>query len=151
VVLRSRQWSLSVRTFTRTMPRTPRLPAPGQRLNHRRPPRLAAGDPGRSPRRGSPPQRLRHVHGANDVTKASDRLFTFCPVCADAGVPEMHRSARLISTWQNQPLALVTTGWARNGPTEAVSLLIKRIKCVGFGFRDLANYRLRLLVHCGTT
>lgn len=67
---------------------------------------------GRSPRRGSPPQRLRHVYGDNNVTKASDQLFTFCPVCADAGVSELHCSARLISTWQNQLLALVTTGWA---------------------------------------
>jgi hypothetical protein len=33
--------------------------------------------------------------------------------------------------------------------TEAVNLLIKRIKRVGFGFRNFANYRLRLLLHCG--
>lgn len=34
---------------------------------------------------------------------------------------------------------------------EAVNLLIKRIKRVGFGFRNFNNYRLRLLLHCGTT
>jgi len=31
------------------------------------------------------------------------------------------------------------------------NLLIKRIKRVGFGFRNFANYRLRLLLHCGIT
>ena len=46
-------------------------------------------------------------------------------------------------------LAYFTTGGASNGPTEAVNLLIKRIKRVGFGFRNFANYRLRLLLHCG--
>jgi len=45
--------------------------------------------------------------------------------------------------------AYVATGVVSNGPTEAVNLLIKRIKRVGFGFRNFDNYRLRLLLHCG--
>ena len=36
-----------------------------------------------------------------------------------------------------------------DGPTEAVNLLIKKVKQVGHGFRNFANYRLRLLFHCG--
>jgi len=36
-----------------------------------------------------------------------------------------------------------------NGPTEAVNLLIKKVKRVGHGFRNFTNYRLRLLLHCG--
>ena len=36
-----------------------------------------------------------------------------------------------------------------NGPTEAVNLLIKKVKRVERGFRNFTNYRLRLLVHCG--
>ena len=36
-----------------------------------------------------------------------------------------------------------------NGPTEGINLLIKKIKRVGHGFRNFANYRLRLLLHCG--
>jgi len=50
-----------------------------------------------------------------------------------------------------QLLAYFHTGRASNGSTEAVNLLIKRIKRVGFGFRNFDNYRLRLLLHCGTT
>ncbi len=78
-------------------------------------------------------------------------MFTFYTVCADAGLPELHRLARTISAWQDQLLAYFHTGRASNGPTEAVNLLIKRIKRVGFGFRNFENYRLRLLLHCGTT
>jgi Transposase len=40
-------------------------------------------------------------------------------------------------------------GGCSNGPTEAVNLLIKKLKRVGHGFRNFANYRLRLLLHCG--
>jgi len=32
-----------------------------------------------------------------------------------------------------------------------MNLLIKRIKRVGFGFRNFENYRLRLLLHAGVT
>jgi transposase len=34
-----------------------------------------------------------------------------------------------------------------NGPTEALNNLIKRIKCVGFGFRNFENYRIRALLY----
>jgi transposase len=36
-----------------------------------------------------------------------------------------------------------------NGPTEAMNLLVKKVKRVGHGFRNFTNYRLRLLLHCG--
>jgi hypothetical protein len=34
---------------------------------------------------------------------------------------------------------------------EAVNLLINKVKRVGHGFRNFANYRLRLLLYCGVT
>jgi hypothetical protein len=36
-------------------------------------------------------------------------------------------------------------------PTEAVNLLIKKVRRLGHGFRNFANYRLRLLLNCGLT
>ena len=36
-----------------------------------------------------------------------------------------------------------------NGPTEAVNLTIKAVKRCGRGFRNFANYRLRLLLVAG--
>ena len=96
-------------------------------------------------------QELRHLYAADDLTQARRRLHTFYEACASPGVPELERLGRTISAWQTQLLAYFSTGGVSNGPTEAVNLLIKRIKRVGFGFRNFANYRLRLLLHCGIT
>ncbi|MEJ7743730.1 MAG: ISL3 family transposase [Nocardioidaceae bacterium] len=96
-------------------------------------------------------QELRHVYTAPTLAHARRRLQTFYWACAIPEVPELHRLGQTIAAWQDQLLAYFTTAGASNGPTEAVNLLIKRIKRVGFGFRNFANYRLRLLLHCGIT
>ncbi len=70
---------------------------------------------------------------------------------ADTGPPECRRLAATIRRWETEILAYHTTGGASNGPTEAVNLLIKKIKRTGHGFRNFHNYRLRLLLHCGVT
>lgn len=111
---------------------------------------LDAGDPnGQVGRSWIAMQELRHVYGAADERQARARLYTFYTAAADSGCPEIERLARTIEAWQPQLLAYFTTAGASNGPTEAVNLLIKRIKRVGFGFRNFTNYRLRLLLHCG--
>jgi transposase len=96
-------------------------------------------------------QELRHLYAAPDLDRARRRLQTFYWACATPGVPELERLGRTIAAWEAQLLAYFTTGGVSNGPTEAVNLLVKRIKRVGFGFRNFANYRLRLLLHCGVT
>ena len=68
---------------------------------------------------------------------------------ADANIPELTRLARTIDSWHPELLAYFDTGGVSNGPTEAINLLIKKIKRVGHGFRNFDNYRLRLLLHCG--
>lgn len=68
---------------------------------------------------------------------------TCWPVFSD--IPELLRLPRTLDSWQPELLAYFTTGGI--GPTEAVNLLIKRIKRVGFGFRNFENYRRRLLLH----
>jgi len=81
---------------------------------------LAAGDPDDQVATAwIATQELRPVYGAADLTQARDRLFTFYRACAEADVPELHRLARTISTWQNQLLAYFATNRASNGPTEA--------------------------------
>jgi transposase len=52
-----------------------------------------------------------------------------------------------VRAWEAEILAFHTTGGCSNGATEAVNLLVKKVKRVGLGFRNLANDRLRL--HCG--
>ena len=68
---------------------------------------------------------------------------------SDADVPELTRLAHTVDRWRDEILAFHTTGGCSNGPTEAVNLLIKKVKRVGHGFRNFDNYRL--LLHCGVT
>jgi transposase len=64
------------------------------------------------------------------------------------GVAKLSRLARTVKAWEAEILAWHATGGCSNGPTEAVNLLVKKVKRVGHGFRNFANDRLRLL-HCG--
>ena len=51
--------------------------------------------------------------------------------CADSNVPELHRLASTIDGWRDELLAYFDTGGVSNGPTEAMNLLIKKIKRTG--------------------
>jgi transposase len=63
-------------------------------------------------------------------------------------VPELSRLAGTLTTWRAKVLAYHHRRLS-NGPTEAMNLLIKKVKRVGFGFRNFDHYRIRLLLHCG--
>jgi len=77
---------------------------------------------------------------------ALDRFYRWAD---GVGVTELSRLARTVRVWETEILAWQVTGGCSNGPTEAVNLLIKKVKRVGHGFRNFANYRLRLLLYCG--
>jgi len=112
---------------------------------------LAAGDPdGEVGAALLAKELLRDVYAAADLGAARRRLVGFYQWCADADVPELTRLATTISAWQNEVLAYHTTGLS-NGPTEAVNLLIEKVRRIGHGFRNFDNYRLRLLLRCGVT
>jgi hypothetical protein len=53
-----------------------------------------------------------------------------------------------VRAWEAELRAFHATDGCSNGPTEAVNLLVKKVKGAGHGFRDFANHRL-LLLHCG--
>jgi transposase len=93
---------------------------------------------------------LRETYAAVDPAHARRRLTAFYQWCAEAEVAELTRLAKTIAAWQDEVLAFHYTGLS-NGPTEAMNLLVKKIKRVGHGFRNFDNYRLRLLLHCGVT
>jgi transposase len=57
--------------------------------------------------------------------------------------------ARTLKQWREAILAWHTTGYT-NGPVEGLNSLIKKIKRVAAGFRSFANYRLRILLACGS-
>ena len=94
-------------------------------------------------------QDLRLIYRAKTRDDAQRRLHRWLVHCADSNVPELHRLAATIDGWREELLAYFDTGGISNGPTEAMNLLIKRIKRTGHGFRNFDNYRLRLLLHCG--
>jgi transposase len=94
-------------------------------------------------------QDLRLIYHSPDRTRAEQALHRWLASCVASGIPELIRLATTIDSWRTELLAYFTTGGISNGPTEAINLLIKKIKRAGHGFRNFDNYRLRLLLHCG--
>lgn len=92
---------------------------------------------------------LSEVYTAPDLAAAKRRLTVFFQHAVDANVPELTRLARTIDRWQREVLAYHQTGGASNWPTEAVNLLIEKIRRIGHGYRNFNNYRRRLLLGCG--
>jgi transposase len=88
------------------------------------------------------------VYATTSQRRARRRLERFYTHCRAADVIELRRLATTVRRWEHEILGWHRTGLS-NGPTEAMNLLIKKIKRVGHGFRNLNNYRLRLLLHCG--
>ena len=92
---------------------------------------------------------LRAVYAAVGLPAARVALDRFYRRADGVGVAELSRLARTVKAWEAEILAWYATGGCSNGPTEAINLLVKKVKRVGHGFRNFANYRLRLLLHCG--
>jgi transposase len=96
-------------------------------------------------------QELRLLYREPDRPHAERRLLRWFTDIAEHQIPELVRLARTIDAWREELLAYFDTDGVSNGPTEAINGLIKKIKRIGHGYRNFANYRLRLLLHCGIT
>lgn len=95
---------------------------------------------------------LRKVYKATSTHRAHLALIDFYFHCAGHDhIPELVTLATTIDAWEAQILAYHHTGGASNGPAEAVNLIIEKTRRIGHGFRNFDNYRLRLLLTCGTT
>jgi transposase len=111
---------------------------------------LAAGDPtGQVAAAWQGKELLRAVYTAGDLAAARAALDRFYRWSDGVRVAELSRLARTVRAWEAEILAFHATDGCSNGPTEAMNLLIKKVKRVGHGFRNFTNYRLRLLLHCG--
>jgi transposase len=111
---------------------------------------LTAGDPtGEVAAAWQGKELLAAVYAADDLADARAALERFYRWADGVGLAELSRLARTVRAWEAEILAWHVTDGCSNGPTEAVNLLIKKIKRVGHGFRNFTNYRLRLLLHCG--
>ncbi|MDE3077606.1 MAG: ISL3 family transposase [Chloroflexota bacterium] len=94
-------------------------------------------------------ERLRDFYRASDPDEARQMLQELERHCLKRAMPpEIQRLGRTIRRWFeklcNYHLAKVS-----NGPTEALNNLVKRIKRIGFGFRNFRNYRIRALLYAG--
>jgi transposase len=113
---------------------------------------LAAGDPtGEVAAAWQGKELLRAVYAAVDPVAARAALERFYRWSNGVNVAELSRLARTVKAWEVEILAFHSTDGCSNGPTEAINLLVKKVKRVGHGFRNFVNYRLRLLLHCGVT
>ena len=61
---------------------------------------------------------------------------------------EVRRLGRTITRWKDQIVAWHHSH-VSNGPTEAISNLVKRVKRVAFGFKRFHHYRIRALLYAG--
>jgi transposase len=94
-------------------------------------------------------ERLRDFYRLSDPREARQLLEDLVRHCLKRAMPsEIQRLGRTIRKWFdkicNYHLARVS-----NGPTEALNNLVKRIKRIGFGFRNFENYRVRALLYAG--
>jgi transposase len=96
---------------------------------------LAAGDPtGEVAAAWQGKELLRAVYAASDLADARAALGRFYRWVDGVEVAELTRLARTVEAWQAAILAWHATDGRSNGPTEAVNLLIKKVKRVGHGF-----------------
>ena len=94
---------------------------------------------------------VRDVYLADDRGDAEAALERAIAWCTDTEAgPEQRTLAKTLRRWSAEILAHHDTG-ASNGRVEAANLLVKAVKRAGRGFRNLDNYRLRILLAGGLT
>lgn len=89
---------------------------------------------------------VRDIYLTDDRDEAEAALDRAIAWCEDEDSPrELHRLAKTLKRWRAAILAHHATG-ASNGRVEAANLTIKQVKRTGRGYRNIANYRLRILL-----
>lgn len=91
---------------------------------------------------------VRDIYLTGDPAEAEILIDKAIEGCRLDAVSEVGSLGRTLARWRTEILAHHSTG-ASNGPTEALNLLIKKVKRAGHGFRSFPNYRLRILLHAG--
>jgi transposase len=94
-------------------------------------------------------ERLRDFYRTRDPEEARQILEELQSHCLRRAMPpEVQKLGRTIRTWFDK-IANFHLARVSNGPTESLNNLIKRIKRIGFGFRNFENYRIRVLLYAG--
>ncbi|HEY1825984.1 MAG TPA: ISL3 family transposase [Acidimicrobiales bacterium] len=91
-------------------------------------------------------ERVRDFYRTPDPDEARAILEDLMSHCLKKAMPpEIQKFGRTIRTWFDKICHFHLTRLS-NGPTESINNLIKRIKRIGFGFRNFENYRIRALL-----
>jgi transposase len=94
-------------------------------------------------------ERLREFYRCTDIDTAQAMLTELIEHCQRPTMPpEIGKLGRTLKRWFDK-ICNFHIARVSNGPTEALNNLIKRIKRIGFGFRNFANYRVRALLYAG--
>ncbi len=90
-------------------------------------------------------QQLRSIYhaGAAAGRPIAEKVIASFPSCP---IPEVARLGRTLKAWRQQVLAYFDTHGVSNGGTEAINLIIEKVRRLAHGFRDFEHYRLRLLL-----
>jgi hypothetical protein len=94
-------------------------------------------------------QQLRSAFHARSLAEGraiAMKVLESFPSCL---IPEIGRFGRTLNVWKEQFLAYLITGRASNGGTEAINSIIELHRRIARGFRNPANYRLRMILAAG--
>jgi transposase len=94
-------------------------------------------------------ERVREFYRTYDPHEAEALLEDLLQRCLLRTMPpEIQKFGRTLKKWFDKIVNFQRTRLS-NGPTESINNLIKRIKRIGFGFRNFENYRIRALLYAG--
>jgi transposase len=111
---------------------------------------LDAGDPdGEVALAWDAAQKVMSFYQLDDPAEQTRRAETLITALRTCPIPELARFGRTLHAWRTELLAAFTHPEVSNGPTENLNLKIKNTKRVARGYRNFANYRLRLLLNHG--
>lgn len=112
--------------------------------------RLGHGDPDGHVRQAwRIAHQLRRLNEVGTGRGARRRLDAIIAEAAASDRPELRKLARTLREWRAPICARYDHDRISNAVVEAINTMIKRIKRAGCGYRNFANYRLRLLTLCG--
>ena len=95
-------------------------------------------------------ERLRQLLAESEPSRIRWRLADFYQAAIDAHLPETTRLAGTIQTWWPAVLTALTAE-VDNARTEGFNRIIKQVKRVGCGYRNIDNYQRRILSHIAVT
>ena len=87
-----------------------------------------------------------HLKDLAEDARIAEHVLDSFPSCPIPEIARLLATGRTLKQWREPFLAYFTTGRANNGGTEAVNGLIELHRRVARGFRNLDNYRRRMLL-----